>query len=76
MKKTLLRQLRIWLLPALLLVPSMLQAVETDPATTPVAVMRETLFEFSDAVEGEYILHDFIIENEGTSVLNIDVKTT
>jgi hypothetical protein len=76
MKKTVLRQLRTWILPALLLVPSALQAVETGPALGPAAVIPETFFEFPDAVEGEYILHDFVVQNTGTSVLNIDVKTT
>ena len=76
MKKTVLRQPRIWLLLALLLVPSVLQAVETGPASSPVAVMPETIFEFSDAVEGEYLLHDFVVQNTGSSVLNITVKTT
>ena len=76
MEKTALRQLRTWLLLALLLVPSLLQAVETAPASNPVAVMTETSFEFSDAVDGEFFLHDFVVQNTGGSVLNIDVKTT
>ena len=76
MKKTALRQPRIWLLLALLLAPSVLQAVETGPASTPVAVIPETLFEFPDTVEGESLLHDFVVQNTGASVLNITVKTT
>ncbi len=76
MKKTTLRQPIIWLLLALLLVPSVLQAVETGPASDPVAIMPETLFEFPDAVEGAFLLHDFVVQNTGPSVLNITVKTT
>jgi len=76
MKKTTLRQPRIWLLLALLLVPSVLQAIETGPASDPVAIMPETFFEFPDAVEGEFLLHDFVVQNAGPSVLNITVKTT
>jgi hypothetical protein len=56
---------------------SILYAAETDQAPTPLAVMPETSFEFPPAVEGDVIIHDFIIQNKGGAVLNVlNVKTS
>ena len=76
MKKITFHPLKPWFLLVLLLVPSVLQAVETDSTSQPVAVMPETVFEFPDTLEGDSVIHDFILQNKGSSVLNIQVKTT
>jgi len=42
----------------------------------PVAVVSEPVFEFQEALDGDEVLHDFIIKNTGTAELTIDrVKT-
>lgn len=76
MKKITIYPLWPWFLLVLLLVPSVLQAVETESASQPVAVMPETVFEFPDTLEGDSVIHDFVLQNKGRSVLNIQVKTT
>ena len=51
--------------------------VDATSKTAPAAVVPETIFEFPDIVEGEYITHDFIIRNRGGENLAVlEVKTS
>jgi len=77
MNKSATSLLRVALFLSLLLTVSGLQAAQDTASTAPVAVMPETVYEFPDAVDGEYIIHDFKIQNKGNAVLNVlKVKTT
>ena len=47
------------------------------PPATPRAVVPEFVYKFAPAAEGNFILHDFVIQNRGRAPLNIlDVKTS
>ena len=42
----------------------------------PAAVFPQTLYEFSPVLDGAKVVHEFVIQNKGTSTLNIErVKT-
>jgi hypothetical protein len=42
----------------------------------PLAVLTETSYEFPTVVDGQEVVHDFIIQNQGTAVLKVErVKT-
>ena len=42
----------------------------------PHAVVSNPIYKFASVIEGKKITHDFIIQNKGNSVLNIEkVKT-
>jgi hypothetical protein len=69
--------LRISLFLFLLLTASGLQAAQEAYVATPAAVMPETQYDFPDTIDGEYVIHDFVIRNQGDAVLNVlKVKTT
>jgi hypothetical protein len=77
MKKPAFNLLKLWLFLVLPLAPLTLQAAEKPSAAAPVAVMPETVFKFPDTMDGNYLEHDFIIQNQGNAVLNVlRVKTT
>ena len=61
----------------LLLTASGLYAAQETSTASPTAVMPETVYTFPDTVDGEYVVHDFVIRNQGNAVLNVlKVKTT
>ncbi len=69
--------LRLSVLLLLLLAVTGLQAAQESASTAPKAVMPETVYEFPDTVDGDYVIHDFVIRNAGDGVLNVvKVKTT
>ncbi len=37
----------------------------------PVAVAPESLYKFTSAMEGDEVLHDFVLQNKGTADLKI-----
>jgi len=77
MKETKINPLKVWLFLVLLLAPAVLAAAENQTAGTPAAVAPETVYEFPDTPDGEYVVHDFVIRNQGDAVLNVlKVKTT
>jgi len=42
----------------------------------PVAVIPQTLYEFSPVLDGAKVVHEFVVQNKGTATLNIErVKT-
>jgi hypothetical protein len=42
----------------------------------PLAVIPETVYEFPTVIDGQEVIHDFIIQNQGTAVLKVErVKT-
>ena len=42
----------------------------------PVAFFPQTLYEFSPVLDGAKVVHEFVVQNEGKSTLNIErVKT-
>ena len=42
----------------------------------PVAFFPQTLYEFSPVLDGAKVVHEFVVQNKGTSTLNIErVKT-
>ena len=77
MNKTVFNTMRGWLFLVLLLTAPMLAAAANQTGPAPVAVMPETVYEFPDAMDGEYVVHDFVIRNQGDAALNIlKVKIT
>ena len=77
MKESTFYPVRVLLFLVVLVTAPAVHAAETQALPGPVAVMPETTYEFPDTVDGEYVVHDFAIRNEGTSVLNVQtVKTT
>jgi hypothetical protein len=71
MKNTIYKPLAGWLFLAFLL------AAPALTAAAPAAVVPEAVYEFPDIPDGEYVVHDFVIRNEGDTVLNVlKVKTT
>ncbi len=64
------------ILVLLLAGPALLMAADPAPSA-PVAVVPETVYEFPDTPDGEYVVHDFIVRDQGDAVLNVlKVKTT
>lgn len=55
---------------------TMLQAIETRPGSQPVAYLPKTVFESPDTVEGENIIHDFVIRNSGSAALHVKRGTS
>lgn len=46
------------------------------PSDTPLAVALEPTYKFEPVLDGEEVVHDFVIQNRGTAELQIhDVKT-
>ncbi len=42
----------------------------------PVAFFPQTLYEFSQVLDGAKVVHEFVVQNKGTAPLNIErVKT-
>ena len=42
----------------------------------PAAIFPQTLYEFSPVLDGAKVVHEFVVQNKGTSTLNIErVKT-
>jgi len=42
----------------------------------PAAFFPQTLYEFSPVLDGTEVVHEFVVQNKGTSTLNIErVKT-
>ena len=42
----------------------------------PTAIFPQTLYEFSAVLDGAKVVHEFVVQNKGTSTLNIErVKT-
>ncbi len=77
MKASVRSLLKICFVIIVLLAAAGLQAADTAPPSKPAAVMPETVYEFPDTADGQYVMHDFVIRNEGNSVLNVlKVKTT
>lgn len=77
MKETAFSPVRGWLFLLLLLAVPMLAAAETQTSAVPVAVVPETVYEFPGIPDGQYVVHDFIVQNQGDAVLNVlKVKTT
>jgi hypothetical protein len=77
MKATKLNQLKIFVFIAMMLATPVLLAAKTPPSPAPVAVAQESVYEFPATPEGEYVVHDFVIRNQGDAVLNVlKVKTT
>ena len=55
---------------------STVQAEDEQGAGMPQLTVKERIHDFGTAVEGEKITHDFVLQNRGTSVLEIQkVKT-
>lgn len=55
---------------------STVQAEDEQLTGSPQLTVKEKTHDFGIAVEGETITHDFVLQNRGTSVLNIiKVKT-
>jgi hypothetical protein len=70
-----LNPLKVCLFLVLLAAPG-LQAAEGQ-SSAPKAVVPEAVYEFPAIPEGEYVVHDFVIRNQGDAVLNVlRVKTT
>ncbi len=47
-----------------------------EPEGAPVAVLPQTVYEFPPVLEGQEVIHDFVIQNKGTAVLKVErVKT-
>ena len=77
MKKNAFKPLLGWLFLTLLLASPLLMAAENQTPSAPVAVMPETVYEFPDTVDGQSVVHDFVVRNQGDAVLNVlKVKTT
>ena len=50
---------------------------KTTTEKLPVISIEETVFTFPEVLDGEKIVHDFIVKNKGTGILKIDhVDTT
>jgi hypothetical protein len=77
MNVTRFKPLKIWLFLLLLLAVPVLLAAEDQSRPMPVAVVPEAVYEFPATPEGEYVVHDFVVQNQGDGVLNVlRVKTT
>jgi hypothetical protein len=76
MKEKVLGLFKIMVMAAIILSGTMLQATETQSDSEPVAYVPETVFISPDTVDGTNIVHDFIIQNNGTAVLNIHKGTS
>ena len=63
--------MKIFVVFTLIFLGTVLQASESKPVSRPVAYMPGTFFESPDAVDGENIVHDFVIRNSGAAVLNV-----
>ena len=52
------------------------QEITEDAKDGPVVFAPEPVFTFESALDGDQVLHDFVIENKGTAELKIErVKT-
>jgi hypothetical protein len=52
------------------------RAGEEQSTGAPRLVVPENAYDFGTAVEGEKVIHDFVLKNPGTSILDIQkVKT-
>lgn len=71
-----LNPLKLMVVFAIMLSGTMLQATETQTVSRPAAHMPETVFKSPDTVDGKDIFHDFVIQNLGTSVLNVQKGKT
>ena len=71
MKRKVQNRLILMAAAAIILTGAMLQATETRPGFQPMAYMPETVFESPDTVDGENIVHDFVIQNLGTAALTV-----
>jgi hypothetical protein len=47
------------------------KALAANPEA-PRLEMRETSFDFQDALEGDKVSHDFVVKNSGNAVLSIN----
>jgi hypothetical protein len=55
---------------------SNVQAEDAQDIGRPQLIVQETIYDFGTAVEGVKVSHDFVLQNRGTSVLEIQkVKT-
>lgn len=55
---------------------STLCGAEIQTQSMPLAVLTETAYEFPTVMDGQEVIHDFIIQNQGTAVLKVErVKT-
>ena len=55
---------------------SNVKAEKGHSTTLPQLTVQENMYDFGLAVEGEKVIHDFVLQNKGTSVLEIKkVKT-
>lgn len=44
---------------------------DSSPAAFPVIHIPESTYEFQSVVEGANVVHDFVIQNKGTAILDI-----
>lgn len=56
---------------SIILFGPMFQATGSQPASRPVAYIPETFFESPDTVDGDNIVHDFVIQNSGAAILTV-----
>ena len=48
----------------------------TQDDAGPAAFFPQTLYEFTPVLDGENVVHDFVVQNKGNATLNIErVKT-
>ena len=48
----------------------------TQDDAEPAAFFPQTLYEFTPVLDGEKVVHEFVVQNKGNATLNIDrVKT-
>lgn len=51
-------------------------AEKTEEGQLPKAYFPENIFTFDKILEGNEVIHDFIIENKGNAVLNVEKVRT
>jgi hypothetical protein len=56
---------------ALLILSTPLRAYGSDATTAPSVEVSEMKYDFGLAVDGQKIVHDFVLKNTGTDVLEI-----
>lgn len=55
---------------------SSMSVAEIQTQAMPLAVIPEPIYESPTVVEGQDVIHDFVIQNQGTAVLKVErVKT-